>query len=431
MKIFFTATGHVTFILVISAILLEVALRFYPSAIPTDFLVRFTPDIRSEIAAERDLPTKKIFRKVPRDDGGPELLIPIPRAIFNQGFKDIGAVNPQHTDDFGFCNESPGTIHSDKVEVIAIGDSYTWCLAVAPADTWVAELGHLSGLSTYNMGIEGIGLYEELQILKWFGLQKKPQFVIMNVYEGNDLRDALKYWAHRESKNVRPINIDPEKVLERPSVFKKLMRSSYMLNTLKAGFFKWFISAPTISEGASKQLKSVDGELGKLYEVLLDRAFHPNFRFNFKYGNTIVPFNIQNADKDEANFAEAIWHDKVSLGLFDAALASFVQLGRDHNFIPVVSYTPAPYTAYESQVRFADSSLENLMPFFSNTQRFYFERKSKEIGFLYVDLTKALQAAAVRLGPSQLLYFPINSHLTPSGHRVIAQEIQRTLKAVK
>jgi hypothetical protein len=172
MRKIFTVTWQASFIVVLSAVLLEVALRFYPSAIPTNFLVRFTPNIRSNIATGRNLPTKKILRKVPRDDGGPNLLVPIPGITINMGFVDLGAVNPQHTDDFGFCNDQPSAFHADKVDIIAMGDSFTWCTAVAPADTWVAELGKISSLSTYNMGVPGIGLYEHLQILKWFGLQK-------------------------------------------------------------------------------------------------------------------------------------------------------------------------------------------------------------------------------------------------------------------
>jgi hypothetical protein len=429
MRKILNTTGQMAFVAVASVVLFEVALRFYPSAIPTDFLVRFAPGIRSEIAAERNLPTKKILRRIPRDDGGPELFIPIPGATVNQGFKDVGAVNPQQTDDFGFCNESPGAFHGDKVEIIAIGDSFTWCVAVAPAKTWVAELARLSGLSTYNMGIPGIGLYEHLQILKWFGLQKKPRFVVLNVYEGNDFRDALKYWAHRESEKVRPIEVDPARDLERPSVFKNLVRSSYALNTLKSGFSKWFLSDPTVSDTAGRDLKSKDGAFRRLRRAASARPFHPNFRYHLKFGDTVVPFNTENADLDEANYAEILWQGIGPLGLFDAALASFVQLGRDHDFIPVVAYTPAAYTAYESQVRFVDTSLEQIMPFFSNKQRLYFKRKSKEMGFLYVDLTKAMQAAAARHGPRQLLYFPINRHLTPSGHRVVAREIQRRLKA--
>ena len=46
------------------------------------------------------------------------------------------------------------------------------------------------------MGVGGIGPYEYVQVLKQFGLQRRPRIVIMNIYEGNDLRDTLRYWDH-------------------------------------------------------------------------------------------------------------------------------------------------------------------------------------------------------------------------------------------
>jgi SGNH hydrolase-like domain, acetyltransferase AlgX len=60
---------------------------------------------------------------------------------------------------------------------------------------------------------------------------------------------------------------------------------------------------------------------------------------------------------------------------------------------------------------------------FSDRQRGYFARKAAEAGFVYRDLTPALQRAAAELPSTQRLYFRTNVHLTPAGHAVVAAEV--------
>jgi lysophospholipase L1-like esterase len=82
------------------------------------------------------------------------------------------------------------------VDVVAIGDSFTWCSGLRAEDAWPAQLAPLLGRTVWNLGRGGIGLHEELQILRRFGLAKRPRVVILNFYEGNDLRDALRFAQH-------------------------------------------------------------------------------------------------------------------------------------------------------------------------------------------------------------------------------------------
>jgi len=76
--------------------------------------------------------------------------------------------------------------------------AWIWCASIQPVEAWPALLaGHL-GKSVCNLGVPGIGAYEYLVLLRRFGLVKRPRVVVMNLYEGNDLRDALRYWRHRK-----------------------------------------------------------------------------------------------------------------------------------------------------------------------------------------------------------------------------------------
>jgi len=76
-----------------------------------------------------------------------------------------------------------------KAEVVAIGDSQTWGVNVLPADAWPQQLGRLSGLSVYNMGVGSYGPDQYLMLTDQ-ALQLSPQTIVIGLYPGNDLYDA-------------------------------------------------------------------------------------------------------------------------------------------------------------------------------------------------------------------------------------------------
>ena len=55
----------------------------------------------------------------------------------------------------------------------------------------------------YNLSVAGIGPYEYVELLRRYGLPLGPRVVVMNIYEGNDLRDVLKFVRHRENPKKR------------------------------------------------------------------------------------------------------------------------------------------------------------------------------------------------------------------------------------
>lgn len=178
---------------------LEILLRVYPAAIPLFFLQHFQEDLRLRVAQRLDLPNRYEYLEVSRDDGGPLLRRHRPGHRFTPRSRDQDAVKAVVFDEAGFCNPDGHERAAGQVEILALGDSFTDC-NVPAEQTWPALLQTYSGRRTYNLGVSGIGPYEYVQILKQFGLQRDPRVVIMNIYEGNDLRDVLRYWDHRNNK---------------------------------------------------------------------------------------------------------------------------------------------------------------------------------------------------------------------------------------
>jgi hypothetical protein len=347
-------------------VIFESGLRLFPGLVPLNFLIHFHEELRSEIAENRNLPLKKNSVVIERDDGGPDLHILKPFTEIVYDYEDPGTVHKVVMDDMGFCNSPGNSYHLSHIDVITIGDSFTWCTTVHPQDTWTSQLATITGFSTYNLGRAGEGVYEYIQILKHYGLKKSPNVVVMNIYGGNDLRDAVAHVSFRQiesggiqlsadelhtvSGSIHALLYYPRRV---NNFIKKgpVGRASYAFNMLIA----------SVRHFRSLFLESLKGEEAKL-----------NYRYRLVFPDHEVPFNLQNLDRDEIAFARLLRKQELDLDLFTEALNSFVNLSRQHGFVPVVTYTPSAYVAYDQYVIFATPDLGELMPWFDDQQRRYF-----------------------------------------------------------
>lgn len=396
---------------------LEVGLRLVPQAIPLTVLVRFQPDLRSAVAEARGLPTRSKTRILPRDDGGPERHIYQPGITLHMHAPDPGQVGTIPIDDAGFCNPASSSYQRNPIDLLAIGDSFTYCMTVAPEETWVAVLQQEAGLSTYDLGVGGVGPYEYLEILRHFGLAKHPRIVVMNLYEGNDLRDASLYHDYRRARGDAAVQAsDPRVRLRRAFESSWFGRHSYATNLLVGGAL-----------ALANEVDEPDpaGERAGIRKTSID------FHYRLDFGAASVPMNPENTDRDEVVHAMLIQRGVVSFELFEPALSRYAALGHEHGFVPVVSYTPAAYTTYAEFARFADPSLAPLLREFSEGQRAWLARRCRELGLPFLDLTQAMRAAARTARERELLYFPSNLHLSQAGHRVVAAALRDFLAALR
>ena len=396
-------------IVLITVFLMEVGLRIFPKIIPPVLLIHFDPALRKAIAKGRFITIDDTF-EFNRDDSGPPLRLMKPFTISRMhNFNEPGDVYTTQLDEIGFCNPPETYNQSANIDLVTIGDSFTWCTAVKPEDTWTKHLGNLAGISTLNLGRQGVGLYEYIQIFKGYGAQKKPKIVIMGIYGGNDLRDALKYQDYRK---------DIEKAYTRVLVSRNrkgsiISRHSYSISIVRS-LLKYF-NPGTLSSNDKVGLRS-------------DSI---NFRYNIKFSNESIPFNKENTDKDEVQHAKLLYAKKIDLQVFMDALKTFVELSQQHQFIPVIVYIPSAHTTYADNIIFADPDLLNLMAWFSQEQRTFFKIQSKELGYVFIDLTPSLQSSAKVSGSGNLLYYRLNLHLTKQGHKIVAETIWQNLQNMR
>lgn len=377
----------------------EVLLRSYPSLIGIEVLERFHENLRKPIAADRGYVLAENRRKITsaeRGDGGPPFWINHPDRLYRDLADPVdvasGAVLEHKSDGAGFCNPA---LQSGRtaVDVVMIGDSFTDCTLVAAEDTFSARLELQTGLTTYNLGVRGIGPYEQLVLLRKFGLTLAPRVVVFNIYEGNDLRDILRYHDFLLDNTSR----QPRKRLGGPFAV------SYALAYLKSSI-----------ELTVKRLKK-----GGI-----------NFRYTVEADGSRVPVNVANSDIDEVRNARRLNKGEVSPDLFEPPLTDFVALAAEHGFVPVVTLLPSAHTGYLNSVEFADAAIAGEVAASSQALRTWMSENSQRIGYHFIDVVPAFHEQ-VASGP--LAFYPANIHFTRRGHEIAAAalgaELQKILAA--
>jgi hypothetical protein len=99
------------------------------------------------------------------------------------------------TDHQGFRNGRD----MDRADLVFIGDSYTEAGNISEANTFPQLVGHQLNLTTRNLGRASYSVQPELTVLLKYGLPCRPQAVVWQICEGNDLDEALMYqtWIER------------------------------------------------------------------------------------------------------------------------------------------------------------------------------------------------------------------------------------------
>jgi hypothetical protein len=384
------ATFAITVLVVLA--IAEIVLRAMPSLIGVPVLERMPPDLRAGIAERLGLPTAAArvrFSSVERSDGGPDFYLYKPDwphvSPIDPEDEARGAVLSVPLDDKGYCNppEMAGRPH---VDVIFLGDSFPFCSSIMPEDTAAVQIERMTGISIYNLAIAGIGPYEYLEILKRDGLTLSPKVVLLNIYEGNDLRDLERYVDFLAG--------------DAPPCGKKCrtgggpMSWSYALAFLVAG------------------IEETGHAIGKIAR--------DDFRYTVTTFDGKVAVNVNNGDQDEVAFGRRIAAGEIGPELFGPPLEAFAALARERGFVPIVAYIPSAHTAYIDSVEFEDPDVGAAAQRLSKAQREWLAANADRLGVAYVDLVPAFRAAAPT---HSLTHFPSNVHLTPSGQRVMAEAL--------
>lgn len=77
-------------------------------------------------------------------------------------------------------------------DIIALGDSFTYCDDISAAGCWLTLLGKQSGRSVGNLGVPGYSTTAQTRLLERYGPALKPRVVLLTVF-ANDFRDNQQF----------------------------------------------------------------------------------------------------------------------------------------------------------------------------------------------------------------------------------------------
>jgi hypothetical protein len=237
----------------------------------------------------------------------------------------------------------------------------------------------------------------------------------MQIYEGNDLRDSLRYRTYREATPEEQARLPLRASWEPLRVPYEGLMGNALSETSYAYGFAVIGTAYALSHAID-----FAGSLTGILDVI-------DFRFMLDYPPEPVLMNGDNDQKDEVRTARSTKAGEISYAEFDGALESYAALAKANGFRPVLSYAPAAHVAYADVVRFMTPELKETMLWYSENQRAYLARKCAELGIVFIDLTPALQAKIAELKGAKLLYNPDNIHFNVLGHHVVSEAVKSVL----
>lgn len=183
-----------TFGLLLALAMVELLLRLFPEQLPPEVATGAGITTQSTIGVER-------FRRAWLGSliADPELGI---RTANNLDIQIDGHPDFSfhiETDEQGFRNR-----HSrGPVDIVAIGDSFTFGYGVDDDKAWPSLLERETGMLVANLGQTGYGPQAELQVLEQVGLPLQPKLVIWQFF-ANDFHDAAKFqeWQRAGKPNL-------------------------------------------------------------------------------------------------------------------------------------------------------------------------------------------------------------------------------------
>jgi hypothetical protein len=268
----------------------------------------------------------------------------------------------------------------DAADIVVLGDSYIEAYMTPEAGLATTVLSQLQGKVVANLGHSGYGPQQELVVLKRYGLALHPRTVIWALFEGNDF-DDLEHYDKQRAKAGSPS-------------WQNLWYRSLTRNALTR------MLQPPHSCVRSPQIAQLQAHFTD------DRQQISRVYF--------APSEVQSPAEDK--IAKAV-----------AYLAEAARLCRERNIRFLVVFVPEKYRVYHNinNVELASGAIRSWQV--SPLPEEIGARLSElGLNIEYLDLTPSLENAS-RMGVAT--YLPDDTHWTESGNRLVAETLDRALRA--
>ena len=311
------------------------------------------------------------------------------------------------TDADGFRNPLP---EKSTYDIVALGDSFTFAGNVVTP--WPQKLAELTRINVLNLGEAGAGPQQELEVLRQHGLKKRPQWVIMAYFEGNDLYDAAAYeqanpfiiarvgkhiltrrpemWNERMSGNVNPeVGEGDVSSPQTGSGYQYPITVTIEDSNLEMAFFSYYItwlSAPRETIEASHNFRLVKETILQVREL----SEAAGARFLLVYVPSKLHVYLQYLKDAEA-------------------------LARVFTNVPALELDEAGFLQLANQTATAELTRQHM-----DDQADALADFAAEQNIIFLNLTPYFQAEA---GAGAEFYHPFDTHWNQRGHNLAAEGI--------
>ena len=306
------------------------------------------------------------------------------------------------TDENGFRNPLP---EKPTYGMVALGDSFT--VATNAAYPWPQKLAEYSGIDVLNLGVEGAGPQRELEVLRQYGLKKRPQWVILAFFEGNDLYDAGGYETANPFILTRVVSYllgqSREAWQERRSgsahaaiapSYRYPITLSIKDTNLEMAFFSSYIAWLSVSRKAIESSENYRLVSEKILEVQeISEAMDARFLLVY------VP---------------------TKLHVYLPYLNDTETLARVFIDVPMIEVGEGGYLQFTNQTVTPELTSQNM-----DEQADLLAEFAAGHNIVYLDLTSTFQEEA---GKGAELFYPFDTHWNQHGHDLAAQTIAKYIE---
>jgi hypothetical protein len=349
-------------------------------------------EIAAKLIAARSQAENPFYSRAADDElANPELPYIRPKHLNWTGmsFGDLNEGKPDllmgpvtfRTDHQGFRNATD----RDRADVVFVGDSFTEAGNVADSDTFVERVAAAREWTARNLGRAGYGPPSELVVLRDYALPCRPKWIVWQIAESNDLFDAWSYQRWRSQ-----LERSPDAQPELPTVDSGARRR----------YSPTFLLFRALARCETRRLEGVFPS--REHGPVSMRFYSEVTKYHRAAGNPGWPPT-------------------------ETALMEGARLAREGNARLIVLLIPMKIRVYGDLVRW--SAAARPTPLVDLPRRaslgYALEQRCRELGVPFLDATEPLRSA-VREG--DLVYFPLDTHLSPAGHQVVAELVVEAIR---
>lgn len=284
-------------------------------------------------------------------------------------------------------------------DVVVLGDSFIE-IGESDADLFTRRLEGISGLRAVNLGLAWYGPFQYLEVLKRYGVERKPKYAVLSFFEGNDLKDILEYVHWTRGGDYYHFNLSSKGVLGR---YRLAVRETIQYLTEGGKPSEGTRVAKESQDGAAVHPDLVDLELG-------DKPFKA--RFGYAINTAEIPQIVRS---DE-------WKDLRQL------LTEFRKVCAEHRIVPVLMFIPTKahiYAEYSTELSGTNwTSIRKQQIAAKDNVRNAITGVANELQIHMLDLTPVFETSARK---GEMLYYPFDTHWNQAGRQAAAEAVAKAL----